>query len=72
MTKIVFLLVGLTLLSCTGPLNEETMADMPTSYLCRILSPDYISLPSEQLAIYKELERRGQQCVNTQQIIIKK
>ena len=56
--------------SCTGPLNAETLADKPTGYLCRLLSPDYITLPSEQEAIYRELDRRGTQCVATQRIII--
>ena len=58
--------------SCTGPLNQQTMKDMPSSFLCRILGPDYLSLPSEQLAIYKELERRGEQCIDTNRVIIEK
>lgn len=58
------------LIGCTGPINNETVAGKPTAYLCRILSNDYLSLPSEQEAIYRELERRGEQCIPTSRIII--
>lgn len=59
------------LVGCTGPINQETVADMPTGYLCRILDSDeYISLPSEQRAIYAELERRGEQCVDSTRRVI--
>jgi len=55
--------VVLLVANCTGPVNEDTTKDMPTGYLCRILnSKEYISLPSEQKAIYSELERRGENC----------
>jgi hypothetical protein len=44
---------------------------MPTGYMCRILDiREYITLPSEQRAIYAELELRGQQCVDGIQKII--
>jgi|GEM_PF-5388801 len=58
------------LASCTGPINNQTVKDKPTDYLCRILGPDYISLPSEQEAIYRELEARGAQCVSTSRVIV--
>ena len=72
--KIAFIATSVVLLSaCTGPVNEQTVLDMPTGYLCRILdSSEYISLPSEQKAIYAELERRGEDCVDgTQRIIVR-
>ena len=62
---------GISLSSCTGPVNQTTVRDMPTGYMCRILdSREYITLPSEQRAIYAELEMRGQQCVDGIQKII--
>jgi hypothetical protein len=72
--KIAFVASGVVLISaCTGPVNEQTVRDMPTGYMCRILdSSEYMSLPSEQRAIYAELERRGEDCVDgTQRIIIR-
>ncbi len=51
---------------CTGPVNTQTTEGMPTGYLCRILDSDeYLTLPSEQRAIYTELERRGAECVGS-------
>ena len=66
------LLLGST--ACTGPVNDETVREMPTGYMCRILdSSQYISLPSEQKAIYRELERRGERCEgNAQRVIVQK
>lgn len=68
--KVIFVCGVLTVAACTGPVNDQTVRDKPTGYLCRILGPDYISLPSEQEAIYRELERRGAQCVSTQRVIV--
>lgn len=52
--------------ACTGPVNSETVRDMPSGYLCRLLdSREYVTLPGEQRAIYAELERRGAECVGT-------
>lgn len=72
--KIAFIAISVVMFSaCTGPINEQTVGDMPTGYLCRILdSSEYISLPSEQKAIYAELERRDEDCVDgTQRIIVR-
>jgi len=68
-----FILSAVFLQSCTGPVNNTTVKEMPIGYMCRILnSAEYISLPNEQLAIYSELEKRGETCVNeTQRLIIK-
>jgi hypothetical protein len=71
--RISLILVGVgTLTACTGPVNESTVRDMPTGYMCRILdSSEYLSLPSEQRAIYAELERRGDECIDgTQKVIV--
>lgn len=54
--------LGVALSACTGPVNDETTPGMPTGYLCEILGPDYLALPSERRAIYAELERRQAQC----------
>lgn len=56
--------------ACTGPLNSETVKSKPTGYLCRILGPDYLTMPSEQEAIYGELDRRGERCLPSQRIVI--
>jgi hypothetical protein len=69
--KLFFAAVGAMVVSaCTGPLNSDTLAGKPTGYLCRLLGPDYVTLPSEEEAIYRELERRGTQCVATNRVII--
>ena len=61
------------LISCTGPINNETLKDMPTKFICRLLDSDeYISLPSEQRAIYTELEKRNEECIDSTQVLILK
>jgi hypothetical protein len=45
--------------------NESPMKEIPTAFLCSVIAPPAKIEHSEQLAINKELERRGQQCVNT-------
>ena len=73
MKKIFASLALLGVASCTGPVNDETVRDMPTGFLCKIVSNAYIALPSEERAIYKELERRGERCeAVTQRVIIQK
>lgn len=64
---------ALVLGACTGPVNDATVRDMPTGYMCRILdSSEYMSLPSEQRAIYAELERRGEECIDgTHRVIVR-
>lgn len=64
---------AIPLAACTGSINETTIKDMPTGYICRILdSIEYLSLPSEQRTIYGELEKRKETCVDsTQRVIIK-
>ncbi len=56
--------------SCTGPLNDGSVKSKPTDYLCRLLGPDYLTLPSEQEAIYRELENREAQCMASQRVIV--
>jgi hypothetical protein len=41
------------------------MKEIPTAFLCSVIAPPAKIEHSEQLAINKELKRRGQQCVNT-------
>ncbi len=45
--------------------NERPMKEIPTAFLCSVIAPPAKIEHSEQLAINKELKRRGQQCVNT-------
>lgn len=71
MSRFILLLLAVVILNaCTGPINEKTVSDKPSGFLCHMLSSQYITLPSEQIAIYRELERRGEQCVSTQRVII--
>ena len=58
-------ILSLVISGCTGPINSTTTRDMPSGYLCDILGPDYITLPSERKAIYAELERREAECIKT-------
>jgi len=58
------------LMGCSGPINDGTVASKPTGYLCQLLGPDYISMPSEQEAIFRELERRGAECLPSRRIVV--
>ena len=63
--------VFLGLASCVT-VNDETVKDMPTAFLCRLMdSREYITLPHEQQSVYRELERRQVDCVSTQKVIIR-
>lgn len=55
-------------------IDDETVRDMPTGFMCNALNSDeWLVMPKEQIAIYKELERRGETCVSkTERVIIKK
>lgn len=53
--------VALSLIGCVT-VNKETVKDMPSAYLCNLLGPGYMTTPNEQMAIYRELENRNQQC----------
>ena len=61
-----YVIIGVSaaiLAGCTGPVNDQTTQEMPTGFLCRMLdSNEYLTLPSEQMAIYRELDRRGESC----------
>ena len=64
------LVVGISLLTGCETVNTQTVQDMPTGYLCEMLGPDWMGLPSEYRAIYAELEERGAECVATSRVII--
>ena len=42
--------------------NKDTVVNMPTAKLCDLLGPNWITSPSEDIDIYKELEKRGASC----------
>lgn len=72
MKKTILGVVVLVAAACSGPVTSETTKEMPTGYLCRLLDSDeYLTLPSEQRAIYGELERRGEECRDGVQIDIR-
>lgn len=60
----IFLSSGLIFGSaCTGPINSESTAAMATGFLCRLLDgSEYVTTPAEQMAVYAELEKRGDEC----------
>lgn len=62
--KFVLALLVLGLTACVSA-SPEAVKDYPSDYLCRLLGPEYISTPQEQINIYRELERRGERCVNS-------
>ena len=44
--------------------NDVTVKDMPTGYLCQFLNPDtWISTSAERTSIFKELKDRDADCV---------
>ena len=59
-----FSAVGFALAACSGPINETTVKDMPTGYLCSVLDPNtWVTAGSERRAIFAELKRRNADCV---------
>ena len=50
--------------------DNQTVKDMPKAYLCELLGPDYISMPSERRAVYTELEARGEECIASERLVI--
>ena len=61
--KYLFLVLGLALTACVSA-SPEAVKEYPSGYLCRLLGPEYISTPQEQINIYRELEQRGERCVS--------
>lgn len=56
--------VGLGLLAGCETVNDQTVQDMPTGYLCSFLDPNtWISTSEERAAIFKELKERNADCV---------
>ena len=43
--------------------DSQTVKDMPKAYLCGLLGPDSITMPSERRAVDTELEARGEECI---------
>lgn len=58
----VIVLAILSMLAACVTVNDQTVLSMPTARLCDFLGPNWISLPSEDAAIYRELERRDARC----------
>ncbi len=64
--KRVFWIIPLVLTACTYvDASPEAVKTYPSDYLCRLLGPDYITSPQEEINIYRELEQRGEQCVSS-------
>ena len=56
--------LGLGLLTACESINEQTVKDMPTGYLCTFLDPNtWITTGNERAAIFKELKARDADCV---------
>ena len=70
-TKALVGLVFSVLLGGCQTVNEKTVADMPTGYLCDLLSPNYVTLPSERRAIFAELEKRNADCVQAVEVRVR-
>ncbi len=71
-TKLWIVLTGtLAAASACQTVNPETVQDMPTGYLCDLLSDSYITTPSERRAIFAELESRDAECIATQEIRVR-
>lgn len=63
MKRIVVIFSVLALSACVE-VNEQTVGDMPTGYLCSFLDPNtWITSDRERQAIFKELKRRGADCI---------
>tara|TARA_B100000768_G_scaffold151813_1_gene147175 strand:+ start:1470 stop:1796 length:327 start_codon:yes stop_codon:yes gene_type:complete len=50
--------------------DSQTVKDMPKAYLCGLLGPDSITMPSERRAVYTELEARGEECIASERLVI--
>lgn len=64
--------LGFSMLSSCAyvKVDDQTVKDMPKAYLCELLGPDYISMPSERRAVYTELEARGEECIASERLVI--
>lgn len=67
----VLLAVSVAALSACQTVNSETVQDMPTGYLCDLLSDSYITTPSERRAIFTELETRNAECIATEELRVR-
>ena len=57
-------IVGLGVLAGCDTVNDETVKDMPTGYLCSMLDPNtWITSQQDRNAIFKELKARDADCV---------
>ena len=70
--KLWIVLTGtVAVLGACQTVNPETVRDMPTAYLCKLLGDGYITKPSERRAIFAELETRNAECIATQEIRVR-
>ena len=55
---------GASFLAGCVTVNDATVKDMPTGYLCQFLNPNtWISTSTERTSIFKELKDRDADCV---------
>ena len=53
---------GSLLVASCFTVNDETVKSMSSDFLCGLLTPKYITLPSENRAARAELKRRNVRC----------
>ena len=63
-------LVKSELSSALYMVDSQTVKDTPKAYLCGLLGPDSITMPSERRAIYTELEARDEECIASERLVI--
>jgi hypothetical protein len=63
MRLMIFIATGFFLMACET-LNETSVRDMPTGYLCTFLDPNtWITTSNERQAVFGELKRRNADCI---------
>lgn len=62
MRKIWILLMSAFVLIGCATVNDTTVKSYTTGELCEFLGPEWITVPEEDAAIYRELERRQAKC----------
>jgi len=68
--SILIAIMALLLNSCMT-VTRQSAAEMPSDYICDLLSrPGAVYVEEQRRILYAELQRRGQQCINQERIIV--